>query len=109
MKKKKKLNEINDGHKVLLLHDGVDKIFERLLPPMKVITEMDQVLIEQDDLLYKDFRTIVQDMIFLNSFTLLLMDRLQLTTVYSNRRGDVNITLQNAGIRCKIGEEITTG
>ena len=36
------------------------------------------------------FGTILQGMIFLNSFTLLQMDRLQLTTVYCNRR--VNTT-----------------
>ena len=33
------------------------------------------------------FGTILQGMIFLNSFTLLQMDRLQLTAVYCNRRG----------------------
>ena len=54
---------------------------------MKVNMEMNQVLIEQGDLLYKQvFGTILQGMIFLNSFTLLQMDRLQLTAVYCNRR-----------------------
>ena len=33
-------------------------------------------------------------MIFLNSFTLLQMGRLQLTAVYCNRRGSVNTTPQ---------------
>ena len=45
---------------------------------MKVTMEMNQVLIEQGDLLC---------MIFLNSFILLQMDRLQLTSVHCNRRG----------------------
>ena len=54
---------------------------------MKVTLEMNQVLIEQGDLLYKYLETILQSMIFLNSFTLLQMDRLQLTSVYCNRRG----------------------
>ena len=49
------LAEINNGHKVLLLllHGGVGKVHGGLLIPMKVTTEMNQVLIEQDDLLYK--------------------------------------------------------
>ena len=46
---------------------------------MKVTMEMNQVLIEQCDLLYKYLETILQGMIFLSSFTLLQMDRLQLT------------------------------
>ena len=53
-KKKKKLNETKDGHKVLLrLHGGVGKVLGGLLIPMKVTMEMNQVLIEQGDLLYK--------------------------------------------------------
>ena len=52
-KKKEKLNETNDGHKVLLLHGGVGKVLGGLLIPMKVTMEMNQVLIEQGDLLYK--------------------------------------------------------
>ena len=52
--KKKKLNETNDGHTVLLLlHGGVGKVLGGLLIPMKVTMEMNQVLIEQGDLLYK--------------------------------------------------------
>ena len=54
---------------------------------MKVTMKMDQVLIEQGDLLYKYLGTILQGIIFLNSFTLLQMDRFQLTAVYCNRRG----------------------
>ena len=53
-KKKKKLNETNDGHKVLLLHGGVGKVLGGLLFPMKVTMEMNQVLIEQGDLLFTD-------------------------------------------------------
>ena len=53
---------------------------------MKVTMEMNQVLIEQGDLLYKYLETSLQGMIFLNSFTLLQMDRLQLTAVYCTRR-----------------------
>ena len=80
----------NNGHRVLLLlllHGGVGKVLGGLLVPMKVTMEMNQVLIEQGDLLYKYLETILQGMIFLNSFTLLQMDRLQLTAVYCNRRG----------------------
>ena len=40
------LNETNDGHKVLLLHGG-------LFILMKVTMEMNQVLTQQGDLLYK--------------------------------------------------------
>ena len=54
---------------------------------MTVTMEIYQVLIEQGDLLYKYLETILQGMIFLNSFNLLQMDRLQLTAVYCNRRG----------------------
>ena len=43
----------NDGHRVLLLHGGVGKVLRGLLIPMKVTMEMNQVLIEQGDLLYK--------------------------------------------------------
>ena len=53
---------------------------------MKITMEMNQVLIEQGDLIYKYLETSLQGMIFLNSFTLLQMDRLQLTAVYCNRR-----------------------
>ena len=49
-------------------------------------------------------------MIFLNSFTLLQMDRLQLTAVYCNRRGGVNTTLQMTIFRCaKRVHKIATG
>ena len=42
---------------------------------MKVTMEMNQVLIEQGDLLYKYLKQVFNGMIFLNSFTLLQMDR----------------------------------
>ena len=48
---------------------------------MKVTMEMNQVLIEQGGPVIQVFGTILQGMIFLNSFTLLEMDRLQLTAV----------------------------
>ena len=54
---------------------------------MKVTMEMNQVLIEQGDLVYKYMETSLRGMIFLNSSTLLQMDRLQLTAVHRNRRG----------------------
>ena len=38
-------------------------------------------------LVFQVIGTILQGMIFLNSFTLLQLDRLQLTAVYCNRRG----------------------
>ena len=48
---KKKLNETNDGHKVLLLlHGGVGKVLGGLFIPMKVTIEMNPVLIEQGDM-----------------------------------------------------------
>ena len=47
------LEEINNGHRVLLLLGGVGKVHCGLLIPMKVTTEMNQVLTEQGDLLYK--------------------------------------------------------
>ena len=49
-----KLTETNNGHKVLLLHGAVCKDLGELLIPMKVTMEMNQVLIEQSDLLYKN-------------------------------------------------------
>ena len=53
-RKKKELKEINNGHRVLLLlHGGVGKVLGGLLIPMKVTMEMNQVLIEQGDLLFK--------------------------------------------------------
>ena len=54
---------------------------------MKVTMEMNQVLIEQGDLLYKYLEQFFRARFFLNSFTLLQMDRLQLTAVYCNRLG----------------------
>ena len=68
---------------------------------MKLTMEMNQVLIEQVDLLYKYLETILQGMIFLNSFTLLQMDRLQLTAVYCNRRGCIYHTSNDVFPRCK--------
>ena len=52
-RKKKELKEINNGHRILLLHGGVGKVLGGLLIPMKVTMEKNQVLIEQGDLLYK--------------------------------------------------------
>ena len=52
------------------LHGGVGKDLGGLLVPVKVIMEMNQVLIEQGDLLYEYLETSLQGMIFLNSFTL---------------------------------------
>ena len=51
--RKKELKEINHGQRVLLLHGEVGKVLGGLLIPMKVTMEMNQVLIEQGDLLYK--------------------------------------------------------
>ena len=84
-RKKQELKEINNGHRVLLLHGGVGKILGGLLILMKVTMEMNQVLIKQGDLFLQVFGTILQGMNSLNSFTLLQMDRLQLTSVYCNR------------------------
>ena len=49
--KKKKLNETNDGHKVLLLHGGVGKVLGEFLIPMKVTMETYPVLIDQGNLI----------------------------------------------------------
>ena len=51
-KRPRTLAEIYNGHRVLL-HGGVGKVHFGLLIPMKVTMEMNQVLIEQGDLLYK--------------------------------------------------------
>ena len=71
---------------------------------MKVIMEMNQVLTEHGDLFFKYLETILQGMIFLNSFTLLQMDRLQLTrsTVTD---GGVNTTPQ---MTCFRGAKVCT-
>ena len=45
-----------------LLHGGVGKVLGGLQIPMKVTMEMNQVLIEQGDLLYKYLETILQGM-----------------------------------------------
>ena len=91
-KRPRTLADINNGHRVLLLlHGGVGKVHGGLLIPMKVTMEMNQVLIEQGDLLYKYLEQVfIQGMMFLNSFSLLKMDRLQLTAVCCI--GGVNIT-----------------
>ena len=68
---------------------------------MKVTMEMDQELIEQGDLLYKYLEQFFKAMIFLNSFTLVQMDRLQLTAVYCNRRGCKYHTSNDVFPRCK--------
>ena len=56
-RKKQELKEISNGHRVhlllLLLHGGVGWVFGGLLILMKVTTEMNQVLIEQGDLIFK--------------------------------------------------------
>ena len=72
---------------------------------MKVTMGMNQVLIEQGDLFFKYLETSLQGMIFLNSFTLLQMDRLQLTSVCCNRRGVVNTTPQ---MSCFRGAKVCT-
>ena len=53
LKKKKELRQIDNWHRVLLLHGGVGKVHGGLLVPLKVTMEINQVLIEQGDLLYK--------------------------------------------------------
>ena len=52
---------------------------------MKVTMEMNQVQVEQGDLFYK-FWNKSSGHDFLNSFTLLQIDRVQQTAVYCNRR-----------------------
>ena len=69
------------GTEFFFLYGGVGKVLGGLFIPMKVTMEKNQVMIEQGDLLYKYLETILQGMIFLHSFTLLVMDRLQLTAV----------------------------
>ena len=48
-------------------------------------------------------------MIFLHSFTLLQMDRLQLTAVYCNRRGEKYHTSNDVFSRCKSVHKMATG
>ena len=95
-KKKKKLNETNDGHRVLLLlHGGVGKVLGGLFIPMKVTHHGDEPSTDWTRrLVLQVLGTILQDMIILNSFTLLQMDRSQLTAVYCNRQRSVNTTPQ---------------
>ena len=58
------LQQCNDGHRVLLLlHGGVGKVLGGLLVPMEVTMEMNQLLIEHGDLLYKYLETILQGMV----------------------------------------------
>ena len=53
-KRPRTLAEINNGHRVLLLHHGgVGKVHGGLLILMNVTMAMNQVLIEQGDLFYK--------------------------------------------------------
>ena len=52
-KRPRTLAVINNGHRVLLLHGGVGKVHGGPFVLMKVTMEMNQVLIEQGDLLYK--------------------------------------------------------
>ena len=49
----KEKEEAKRWHKVLLLHGGIGKVLGGLLISMKVTMEMNQVLIEQGNLLYK--------------------------------------------------------
>ena len=76
LKQKKELAEINNGHRVLpllLRHGGVGKVLGGLLNPMKVTMEMNQVLIEQGDLLYKYLEQFLLGKTLLSSITLLQM------------------------------------
>ena len=52
-KKKKKFNETNDGHKVILLLGGAGKDHGGLLMPTKVTVETYPVLIDQGNLINK--------------------------------------------------------
>ena len=93
--------EINKWHRVfLLLHGRIDKVHGGLLILMKVTLEMLQVLTAWGGLLNPVFGKILLDKTFLNSITLLQLDRLQLTAVYCNRRrGGLNTTPQMT--RCR--------
>ena len=93
------LTGINNGHRVLLLHGGIGKVHGGLLILLKVTMEMHQVLTERCDLLNAVFGKILLDKTFLNSITLLQMDRLQLTAVHCNRREIVNTTPQMTRFR----------
>ena len=80
------LTEINNRHRVLLLHGGIGKVHGGLFILLKVAMEMHQVLQARCDLLkcsnWKDFWT---RLVWIQR-TLLQMDRLQLTAVHCNRR-----------------------
>ena len=101
-RRRRKLNETNDGHRVLLLlHGGVGKVLDGLLIPMKVTMEMKPSTDRTGRPVIQVFGTILQGMIFLNSITLLQMDRLQLTAVYCNRRRCKYHTSNDVFPRCK--------
>ena len=61
------LTDINNGHRVLLLHGGIGKVHGGLLILPKVTMEMHQVLNERGDLLIAVFGQNLLDKTFLNS------------------------------------------
>ena len=108
-KRLRTLAEINNGHRVLLLHGGVGKVHGGLLIPMKVTMEINQVLIEQGDLLHK----------YLEQFFWAWFSRIQLFCyrwiVYSWRRSTVTDggckynTSNDMFSRCKSVHKMATG
>ena len=101
------------GHRVLLLlHGGVGKVLGGLLIPLKVTMEMNQVLIEQGDLLYKCLEQFFKASRHDFSWLHLLCYRwivLQLTAVYCNRRVCKYHTSNDIFRRGKNVCKITTG
>ena len=81
------LTSTNNGrHRVLFLYGGIGKVHGVLLIPMKVAMEMKPSTDRIGTTCCTIFGIIFLGKTFLNSITLLQMDRLQLTAVYCNRR-----------------------
>ena len=87
-KRPRTLAEINNGRRVLLLllHGGVGKVHGGLLSYYESHDGEEPSTDRTGWLIIQVFGTILQRMIFLNSITLFHMSRLQLTSVYCNRR-----------------------
>ena len=94
-------NNINGKHAVHLLHGGIGKVHGGLLITPKVNTEMHQVSSERGDLLLAVFGKILRKKTFMNSITLLQIDRSQPTAVYCNRRWCKHNTSNDPFSRCK--------
>ena len=101
-------NTNNGRHAVHLLHGGIGKVHGGLFIIPKVKTEMHQVLSERGDLLLAVYGKFLRKKTFMNSIYVVI-DRLQLTAVYCNRRGCKHNTSNDPFSRCKSVQSIATG